>query len=187
MAKDLDIIAHSDRVEALFEPLKEMVGADFEPYRNHVYRVLTYATHFLGSRQERVAEVETALVYHDVGLWAAGDLAYLEPSIDLCLADNERLGWGHDPQILSDMIRWHHKVFPFTGPNAHEVNAVRRGDWIDASGGKVRMGVPRPQIARVEEAIPVLDFPKVLERLAGDLGGSKARGMGRVLTKVYKW
>ena len=47
MSSDIEVIAESNRVEELFSPYREALGDDFLGYRNHVYRVLTYAMHFL--------------------------------------------------------------------------------------------------------------------------------------------
>jgi hypothetical protein len=51
------------------------------------------------------------------------------------------------------------------------VNAVRRGDWIDASNGAVAAGMPRAHIETVKEAIPHEGFYDVL-------GGFPARLVG---------
>lgn len=180
-------ITSSERVDALLSPYREAIGADFPGYRNHVLRVLSYAMHFLGAADARRQLVETALAYHDLGLWTAGDLAYLEPSETLALQDNAAHGWGLDPDILKACIHWHHKLFPYRGPDADVVNAVRRADWIDATQGKVRHGVPRDQIAIVEAAIPTEGFHETLSRLAGDLNGGKTiGGMLKVIRRVYK-
>ena len=183
----IEIIDHSDRVEDLFGPLRADLGEDYRAYRGHVYRVITYAMHFLDGDDSARPLVETAFVYHDIGLWTARDLAYLEPSEERALADNERHQWGLDPQLLKDAIHWHHKVLPYRGPNARIVNAVRKADWIDATEGKIRKGLSKSQVQRVEDAIPNYGFGDVLQRLAGDLGGTKMSGNLRVLRHVFKW
>ncbi|MEM6254402.1 MAG: hypothetical protein AAF821_15915 [Cyanobacteria bacterium P01_D01_bin.156] len=77
-----------------------MIGKDFPGYRNHVYRTITYAMHFLGDATAHEQLVETAFVHHDIGLWSDHGLAYLEPSEVLALADNKKCGWGLDPDVL---------------------------------------------------------------------------------------
>lgn len=187
MQDAIQIIDQSERVERLFAPYRDRIGADFPAYRGHVYRVLTYAMHFLNGDEAARPVVETALVYHDIGLWTAQDLAYLGPSEALALADNDTHGWGLDPQLLHDAIHWHHKVFPYRGPNRRIVEAVRKADWIDASEGKIRKGLSRAQVAAVQGAIPNYAFGQVLQRLAGDLGGNRLSGNLRVLRRVFKW
>jgi len=43
-----------------------------------VYRTITYAMAFLDGAAEDERLVETAMVYHDIGLWTDRELAYLE-------------------------------------------------------------------------------------------------------------
>ncbi len=187
IVEGIEIIDHSERIEALFEPLRERIGEDFRAYRGHVYRVVTYAYHFLERDEDARPLIETALVYHDIGLWTDHELAYLEPSEALALADNEQQGWGFDPELLRAAIHWHHKVFPYRGPHARIVEAVRKADWVDASGGKIRKGLSKAQVQAVEAAIPSYGFADVLQRLAVDLGGSALAGNLRVLRTVFKW
>lgn len=187
MSREIDIIRQSDWVEQLFAPYRDRIGQDFPAYRGHVYRTITYAMHFLNGAQEHRRMVETAFVYHDIGLWTAGDLAYLEPSEDLALDDNRDKGFGLDPATLRAAIHFHHKVTAYAGPNADLVNAVRKGDWIDASQGHVRHGLSRAQVRQVQDAIDDHGFPAVLQRLAKDLGGSSIMGNLRVLRRVFKW
>lgn len=187
MTDAITIIDHSDRVEDLFAPYRDIIGTDFPAYRGHVYRVITYAMHFLNGDEAARPIVETALVYHDIGLWTENELAYLEPSEDLALADNEKYGWGLNPQLLRDAIHWHHKVFLYRGPNQRIVEAVRKADWIDATDGRIRKGLTKAQVKLVQDAIPNYDFGAVLQRLAGDLGGNKIKGNLRVLRHVFKW
>lgn len=187
MTPPIAIIDQSPRIEALLAPYRDRLGGDYEPYRNHCLRVLTYAMHFLRGAEEHRPLIETALAFHDIGMWSDGDLAYLEPSIAQALAANAREGWGFDPKLLSAIIAEHHRLRPYRGPNADIVNAVRKADWIDASMGMLRKGLSRDQVAAVNAAIPVQGFPQVLMRLARDLaGGNRLRGLLRVFTRVYR-
>lgn len=188
MTEAIDIVSRSDRVESLLAPYKSALGPDYVGYRNHVLRVLTYAMHFVGGDPKWRALFETALAYHDIGMWSDHDLAYLQPSVAQALAANEHGAMGYDPALLTDLIEYHHKVFPYRGDHADLVNAIRRADWVDATSGKVRKGLTRDQIDAVTAAIPVAGFPEILMRLARDLsGGSQVRGLCRVMTKVYRW
>lgn len=186
---NITIIHHSERVEQLLSRYADALGPDHKAYRAHIYRVLTYAMHFLGGAQQHRALVETALVYHDIALWTDHDLAYLEPSEAIALRDNQALGWELDPELLRKVIHWHHKVTAYQQqhPGAEVVEAVRKADWIDASGGVRRMGLSRRQVREVQEAIPHHGFPDVLQRLAKDLGGNALQGNLRVLRRVFKW
>lgn len=185
LSEDIQVITHSDHVESLLAPYRDVIGDDFKGYRGHIYRVLSYALHFLGGEMPSRAPIETALVYHDLGLWSDRELAYLEPSIERVKADNEARQWGHDPQLLRDIIYWHHKVTPFHGPNAEIVNAVRKADWIDATAGLVRKGMPKACIRKVTAAIPSAGFYDTLKRIGPELTGSLPKSVSGLL-KVFK-
>lgn len=155
-------------------------------YRGHVYRVITYAMHFLEQDDTHRPLVESALVFHDIGLWTESNLAYLAPSETVALTVNSQRSLGLDPELLRAVIHWHHKITPYRGPGAKVVNAVRKADWIDASQGKIRKGLTAEQVNAVERAIPDYGFPNVLQRLAKDIGGNALTGNFRVLRHVFK-
>ena len=186
LGKQIKIIHESQQVEALLGPFRSTIGADYEGYRNHIYRVLSYTLHFLNGQETERELIETALVYHDLGLWTERELAYLEPSSALALADNQKHGWGHEPELLHQLIFQHHKLSAYRGPNAALINAMRKADWIDASMGFRAMGMPRSCIREVTRAIPVGGFYDTLKRLGPELsGGNLARMLGS-FSKVYK-
>lgn len=175
------------RVEELLAPYEHLIGKDFPGYRNHVYRTITYAMHFLGNSIEHEPLVETAFVYHDIGLWTDHALAYLEPSEAAALADNERCGWGLDPEALRGAIHWHHKVFRYRGHHEQVIEACRKADWIDASMGMVRKGMSRAAVAQVEAVFPNEGFHAALLRLAKNYGGSALVGGWKVAHGIVKW
>lgn len=183
----IPIASSRPRVERLLEPYCETIGRDFPGYRNHVYRVVTYAMQFLNQNPEHEQLVETAFVYHDIGLWTDHALAYLEPSEAVALRDNEQQGWGLDPAALRGAIHWHHKLFPYRGPHQEVIEACRKADWIDASQGWIRKGISRAAIAQVEQAFPNQGFHQSLLRLAKEYGGSTLVGGWRVVRGIVTW
>lgn len=174
-------------VEELLGRFEKLIGEDFPGYRNHVYRAITYAMHFLENAEEYERIVETAFVYHDIGLWTDRALAYLEPSVAAAIADNERFGWGLDPELLCGAIQWHHKILPYTGPHQRIIEACRKADWIDASKGLLRKGLSKAAIKEVEAAFPNLGFHDTLLRLTKDYGGSTLVGGIKVTMGIVKW
>ena len=175
------------RVDALLEPYANAIGNDMPAYRNHVYRAITYAMHLLENTPEYEQLVETAFVYHDIGLWTDHELAYLEPSEAIALADNDKYGWALDPDILSGAIHWHHKVTPYKGPHQQIIEACRKADWVDASKGIIRKGFSRSDIKEVEATFPNLGFHNALLRLAKEYGGSLILGGVKVTRGIVKW
>lgn len=184
-----EILVKTERpfVDELLGRYETLIGGDLPGYRNHVYRAITYAMHFLGNADEHERLVETVFVYHDIGLWTDRELAYLEPSEAVAIADNEKYGLGLDPDLLSAAIHWHHKIFPYTGPHRAIIEACRKADWIDASKGMLRKGMSRTAIREVEAAFPNLGFHDTLLRLAKDYGGSTLVGGIKVTLGIVKW
>ena len=184
---DITIKTDRPRVEELFAPYRSVIGRDYDGYRNHVYRTITYAMHFLNNAPEYERLIETAFVYHDIGLWTDHELAYLEPSEAVALQDNEKYGWGLDPDALRGAIHWHHKVFPYKGTHQDVIEACRKADWIDATQGWVRKGMSSSAIARVEATFPNCGFHRTLLRLAKEYGGSTLVGGFKVVRGIVKW
>ena len=175
------------RVEDLLARYRRQIGDDFDGYRNHVYRSITYAMHILNDANEFRQLVETVFVYHDIGLWTDRQLAYLEPSEAVATRDNERFNWGLDADALCGAIHWHHKVFPYKGPHESVIEACRKADWIDATRGWLRKGISRSAIRKVEAAFPNCGFHRTLLRLAKDYGGSTLIGGLQVTRGIVKW
>jgi hypothetical protein len=174
-------------VERYLPMVAEAVGPDFAAYRNHIYRVLSYALHFLGDDSRGREHIGFALVFHDVGMWTDRELAYLEPSEVVAERVRAQHATHLNPRLVANIIHWHHKLLSFAGPDAEIVNAARKADWIDASMGMVRHGVSRREVTAIEAAIPVLGFPQILMRLAKELRhGNRLAGLWRVLSRVYK-
>ena len=174
------------RVEELLARYRAVIGNDYDGYRNHVYRAITYAMHFLNNAPQYEQLVETAFVYHDIGLWTDHELAYLEPSEAVALQDNEKFGWGLDPDVLSGAIHWHHKLFRYRGAHQDVIEACRKADWIDATQGWVRKGMSRSSVSQVESACPNCGFHKALMRLAKEYSGSTLLGGFKVMRGIVK-
>ncbi len=184
---EIEIKLERPRVEELFARYEKVIGEDFPGYRNHVYRTVTYAMYFLDHEPRFEPLVETAFVYHDIGLWTDHELAYLEPSEALALEDNMKYGWGLDAEALRGAIHWHHKIFTYKGPHEQIIEACRKADWVDASKGTLRKGISRAAVKEVEAAFPNLGFHDALLRLAKDYGGSMLVGGVKVTRGIVKW
>ncbi len=175
------------RVEKLFEPFRNILDNDYDGYRNHVYRTITYAMYFLDNETAHEELVETAFVYHDIGLWTDRALAYLEPSEARAIEDNQKYGWGLPPEVLRGAIHWHHKVFRYKGPHQGVIEACRKADWIDATQGWLTKGIDRTVIRQVEKSFPNCGFHSALLRMASDYGGSTLIGLIKVVRGIVKW
>ena len=66
----IKVVTTAPVVERELNAHKDTIGNDFPGYRGHVYRVLTYAMHFLQDTTITAHDYELlqlALVYHDIG------------------------------------------------------------------------------------------------------------------------
>lgn len=182
---EIRIIRHSDVVEEHLGKYKALIGPDYDGYRNHIYRVLTYANHFLWDKSPNLDVIASALVYHDIGLWTAKTLAYLEPGAELARKECAYKYTSEQLDMQEGIIMFHHKLWPV--PNAPEVEAVRKADWIDASNGLFNKGMPWSHIRTVKEAIPAAGFYQTLAEIGPRYHGSNVYKILSEIITIYKW
>ena len=147
------------------------LGADFEGYRNHAYRVANFCfaptstAAATAGDPEGVAKVVLAAAFHDLGIWTDQTFDYLAPSSRLanaCLAGTGRSDWA--PEI-TEMILQHHKLTPFRDGRCALVEPFRRADLIDVSHGLFSFGLPRRFLREVFAHWPDAGFHARLVRL----------------------
>lgn len=209
-------------LDAILQHHKQEIGsADYDKYRNHCLRVLSFAgyyyRHSYTTKDKATASstlppwndhilnvMALALAYHDIGLWTAGALDYLEPSVatmnrDFLLADTEESTISL-PATFSDadlatariMILQHHKYREwkkhpkFVEINEAAINAVRCGDWADATMGVIRTGLPTAYLEQAYTVIPEAGFHAMLAAMGGRLSPDSLVGQLDVL-KILKW
>lgn len=186
--KPIRIITNSDIVEQHLSRYKQYIGADFDGYRNHIYRVMTYANHFLHNDESQADVIATALVYHDIGLWTAGTLAYLEPGVEVAHKECALIYTPEQLELQDSIIVNHHKIWPYKGgKNAKVVEAVRKADWIDATNGFFNKGMAWSHIAEVKAAIPAAGFYQTLADFGPRLHGSDVYKILSQIIQIYKW
>jgi hypothetical protein len=154
-------------LEDILGARKDVIGRDFEPYRNHVYRVL----HFCFAFHEHPSDTEMekliiAGCFHDLGMWPGEVVDYLAPSIDLAkryLIQSGKEQWSPEIEL---MINLHHRFRTLSNGQFPLVEIFRKGDWVDASMGMRRFGLAKQIIKDVQDAFPNLGFHNNLLRLA---------------------
>lgn len=172
--REIEVIKSSDVIEGLLAEFKEVVGEDYDGYRGHLYRVLSYTNYYLKGVTSYRKVIETALVYHDIGLWTDGELSYLEPSTDRAVKRFGNEFTEEETTLMINIIMQHHKFLPFSGPHEDIVNAVRKADWIDASHGILKKGISETNVRKVESSIPNAGFHKTLANFGPKLHGANA-------------
>lgn len=153
-------------LEEILSPRAEVIGDQYEAYKNHVYRVLHFSFAFHDCTGDDEAKLVIAACFHDLGMWPGDVIDYLVPSIDLANFYLKERGLEEWIPEIAMMIELHHRfrAAPMSTPPLVEV--LRKGDWVDASMGLRRFGLSRAQIREVQDAFPNLGFHKNLMRIA---------------------
>ena len=142
------------------------LGADFEGYRNHTYRVANLCVAQLSGSAEEIEKVAIAAAFHDLGIWTDRTFDYLPPSATLAstyLADSGRAEWI--PEI-TETIAGHHKVSRYRGRHVWLVEPFRRADWTDVSMGVITCGLSRRLLDQALSLWPRAGFHYRLAQLA---------------------
>ncbi|MFZ5605458.1 MAG: hypothetical protein ACOY7J_23610 [Pseudomonadota bacterium] len=159
-------LQHIDSILAEWQPV---LGADYEGYRNHVVRMVTFCLMLRRLASQDVSEedqrkIEIAGCFHDIGLWTGNTLDYLSPSLPPArryLAAQGLDGWSSE---IEQMILLHHKVTPVQDSEPALAELFRRGDLVDFSLGAVRFGLPGKVVRKVQAIFPNAGFHKMLAR-----------------------
>lgn len=146
------ITTKDDVLDYYLEKYQKQIGHDYEAYRGHCLRVLTFTKYFLSLDNIRLEPrefhiISMALAYHDIGLWIDNKLNYLELSVtemnrrvveEMALSKQEgegdngapyipiRFHWStfeEDKDIASAIILEHHKFTTYNySKNQNEQN-----------------------------------------------------------------
>lgn len=150
----------------LLEPRKGIIGADFEGYRNHCHRMVTFCLALRRCTPEEEQKVAIAACFHDIGLWTASTLDYLSPSVPPALDYLKTRGLEHWSEEVTLLITEHHKLRPYADARFPLVEAFRQADLVDFSLGLVTSGLSRAYIRDVKALYPNAGFHKALVRMA---------------------
>lgn len=153
-------------LEEILAPRSSIIGDQYEAYKNHVYRVVHFCFAFHECTGEDRDKLVIAGAFHDLGMWPGDEIDYLAPSIALArsyLNGSGRSAWTDE---ISAMIEWHHRFRKAPVTSTRLVEIFRKGDWVDATRGIRRFGLPQSVIRDVEAAFPNLGFHNNLIRIA---------------------
>jgi hypothetical protein len=160
-----DPILDSPTLDALLAPHAATFPrhTDFLGYRSHCLRMLNVVLALSKEEPDRREKVEVALAFHDLALFPDRTLAYLDGAVALAeahLRGIDRTDWI-EPVTL--MIRNHHKVRRYTGPQANLVEPFRCADWIDVSFRVLNFGIDRAWLRALHAQLPLHSFyPRTL-------------------------
>ena len=156
-------------LENLLGEYRDVIGKNYEGYKNHCYRMLHFCFHlrraaepgFELSDEER-QKLIIAAAFHDMGLWTENTVDYLPPSIALAreyLARENLSKWTEEIELMIDM---HHKITAYKDKRFPLVEIFRQGDLVDFSLGLVKAKIPGSYIKEVKASFPNAGFHKTL-------------------------
>ena len=154
-------------LDEILERWRPQIGADYEGYRHHVYRMVHFCFALRACDDDERRRIVVAACFHDLGLWSDRTVDYLAPSIARARAYLRAAGLDHWSEEIAAMIDSHHKVTACMDPRFPLVEVFRRADLVDVSLGFVRFGVPRAYVRAVKEQFPNAGFHKRLAQLIG--------------------
>ncbi|MCO4293895.1 HD domain-containing protein [Solitalea sp. MAHUQ-68] len=150
------MLAHTI-IEEVLEENKLSLSADFNLYRNHVYRVFNLCLK-LDNNSDNIDKYAVAAVFHDLGIWTNRTFDYLQPSV---VAANEylqginKVDWQEE---ITLMIEMHHKISSYNGPFKKTVETFRQADWIDVTQGLMHFNLNRAAVSEIRAVFPNLGF-----------------------------
>lgn len=156
------LITDLGELDALFDHYAERFGRDQTGYRNHVYRVINLVNTLHPLAGDDLRKLQIAGFFHDAGVWLAGTLDYLGPSVRLAcyyLEQQQRQDWSEE---IRQMIINHHKLTA-TGPSPNTLTeAFRRASWIDLTLGLLRFDVAPERLREIDHRFPNAGFHAML-------------------------
>jgi len=162
----MHIEQHIPLLDAILEQWKDPLGADFEGYKNHLYRMLNFCFYMRNTTEEERKKLIISAAFHDLGIWSDKTLDYLPPSVKLAreyLLDNGLEAWSAEIELIIDL---HHKLMPYKDSQYPLVELFRRADLVDFSLGAIKNGVPKNYIQQVKTCFPNAGFHKRLKQLS---------------------
>ncbi|CAJ1348741.1 unnamed protein product [Effrenium voratum] len=176
------LMAHLKRYE------KEL-GGDFLAYRNHCLRVLSFTTYFLGKEPDAGGRrvLESALAFHDLGLWSDMAASYLGPSTARARKDLQGEYSEAELNQVEDIIMNHHKFTELADPLA---DAMRKADWLDFTNNlrfPLRSGMPSGNIAKANEEMPLEGFFTALLNRPFNIRPDNPIKAGLEVMEIFRW
>ncbi len=150
----MKIFNNHEIIDRLFKEWHSRLGRDFVAYRNHVYRVFNFSSAIASATGDNLEKLAIASAFHDIGIWLDNTFDYLEPSIQRAsafLIVHSRDSWSAE---IGNIIRQHHKISTWRGPEMALVEAFRRADWLDVCLFAIPTRLPISFLAEVLSKFP---------------------------------
>ncbi|MEI6639954.1 MAG: HD domain-containing protein [Chlorobium sp.] len=165
---DMEVMTTYALLDDLLLGYKELLGGDYDSYRNHCMRVFNFCRAFAGDSADAANKIALAALFHDLGIWSDITFDYIVPSQLLARRYLEKCGRVDWIDEIEAMIGEHHKLTRYRVNPLWLVESFRKADWIDISGGMLRFRLPDDYVTDVLEAFPNEGFHKKLAQLSVD-------------------
>ncbi|MEI7824318.1 MAG: phosphohydrolase [Chlorobiaceae bacterium] len=162
----MNVVRQSALLDELLAGYKPQLALDYDAYRNHCLRLFNFCIALAGDEKAAENKIAIATAFHDLGIWTEKTLDYLAPSQLLAqryLEKNFKASWCKE---IDAMISEHHKITRYRLNPSWLVEAFRKADLIDLTGGLIRFRLPDDFVSDVLDAYPNAGFHKILARLA---------------------
>ncbi|MCP5160660.1 MAG: hypothetical protein H7A00_03185 [Hahellaceae bacterium] len=161
----MENIANLAHIDSILNEWKAVIGNDFDGYRNHVVRMVTFSLLLRPCDSKEQRAIEIAACFHDIGIWTSKTWDYLPPSVLAARNYLEENSLGEFTCDVEQMILHHHKLLPVKDNASPLVETFRRGDLVDFSCGSIRFGIPAKTVARIRRQYANHGFHKALGKL----------------------
>ena len=173
---DLSPIVVYDQHNILDEQLKfvqDAVGTDFEGYRNHCLRTLTFVYHQMPDsvfdKQPNILDiVSVALAFHNVGMWTLEPRDYKNHSIAVMEQHVKKEGkWDNTSINMMREIILLHDLFGQYKDGESEwmnemINTVRHAYWADTTVGFIRGEMHASIVEAAYKKVPDAGYHNVI-------------------------
>lgn len=159
----MEAILKNNTIDSILDTFRSELGKNYEPYRNHVYRVYNFSAMQVRS-SESLEKLAIAAAFHDIGIWTNNTLDYLQPSAllarEYCTRQNLSFSQSTEIEI---MIQNHHKLSKVKISELAEI--FRESDLIDLSFGLFSKGRSKNDIRLIKALLPNKGFHVFLIKL----------------------
>jgi hypothetical protein len=146
----------TELITEILSSYKNELGSNFEKYHNHACRVFLYAAKLSNANEDDQKQLAIAAAFHDIGIWSANTMDYVDPSIKLATEYLKRHKLEQLTETVSQIIDNHHKLTPFKGN--HLAENFRKADLIDLTFGMIKFGLSSSQISECNKQYPTKGF-----------------------------
>ncbi len=129
-------------LEDIFSEWKDIIGSEYQGYRNHVYRMVHFCLALRACNDEEREKIIIAGAFHDIGIWIKDTVDYIPPSLPPAMDYLKKRAletWSTEIEL---MITEHHKIREYKDTAHPLVEVFRKGDLVDFSFGLFKFGIP---------------------------------------------